>query len=321
VEAVAAVRTVETGLVPPTANFENPDPEIDLDVVAGSAREVGPGVVLSNSFAFGGHNVTLVFTPSWCSRGTEPATKGQMEMKRTAEVLGSRVTVAIGTAIVTAVVMSGVMSAFAQAAVEAGAEVVGANQVNSASIIDGAVRSIDIRDGAVASIDIRENSIAGGDILDGTISRDDIADGTITGGDILDGTVGSADIASNSLTAADLATDSVAAGEISANAVGTSEIAAGGVGASEIGFSAVGNGELAAIVQRDANVVVAAGADGNATANCLAGEQVISGGFIGGTSAINVRYARMSGNGWRAWGHNDGGTPVTLYVHAYCLAP
>jgi len=63
VEAVAAVRTVETGLVPPTANYEVPDPEIDLDVVAGSPRDVGPGVVLSNSFAFGGHNVTLVFTP------------------------------------------------------------------------------------------------------------------------------------------------------------------------------------------------------------------------------------------------------------------
>jgi 3-oxoacyl-[acyl-carrier-protein] synthase II len=63
VEAVAAVRSLETGLVPPTANYEDPDPEIDLDVVAGAPREVAPAPVLSNSFAFGGHNVTLVFEP------------------------------------------------------------------------------------------------------------------------------------------------------------------------------------------------------------------------------------------------------------------
>jgi 3-oxoacyl-[acyl-carrier-protein] synthase II len=63
VEAVAVVRSLETGLVPPTTNFEHADPEIDLDVVAGQAREVAPGPVVSNSFAFGGHNVTLVFEP------------------------------------------------------------------------------------------------------------------------------------------------------------------------------------------------------------------------------------------------------------------
>lgn len=63
VEAVGAVRSIETGLVPPTANYEKPDPEIDLDVVAGSTREIAPAPVLSNSFAFGGHNVTLIFEP------------------------------------------------------------------------------------------------------------------------------------------------------------------------------------------------------------------------------------------------------------------
>ncbi len=63
VEAVATVRSLETGLVPPTANYENPDPEIDLDIVAGSPREVPAGPVLTNSFAFGGHNVTLILEP------------------------------------------------------------------------------------------------------------------------------------------------------------------------------------------------------------------------------------------------------------------
>jgi 3-oxoacyl-[acyl-carrier-protein] synthase II len=63
VEAVAAVLSIETGLVPPTANYEEPDPEIDLDVVAGAPRELAPAPVVSNSFAFGGHNVTLVLEP------------------------------------------------------------------------------------------------------------------------------------------------------------------------------------------------------------------------------------------------------------------
>jgi 3-oxoacyl-[acyl-carrier-protein] synthase II len=59
VEAVAGVLTLEHRTIPPTANFETPDPAIDLDVVA-EPRPLGEGVVVSNSFAFGGHNAVLV---------------------------------------------------------------------------------------------------------------------------------------------------------------------------------------------------------------------------------------------------------------------
>jgi 3-oxoacyl-[acyl-carrier-protein] synthase II len=47
--------------VPPTINLETPDPECDLDYVANESREQEVNVVLSNSFGFGGHNVTLAF--------------------------------------------------------------------------------------------------------------------------------------------------------------------------------------------------------------------------------------------------------------------
>ncbi len=60
VEAVACVNVLATGLVPPTANLERPDPDCGLDLVAGEAREQEVEVAMSNSFGFGGHNVTLV---------------------------------------------------------------------------------------------------------------------------------------------------------------------------------------------------------------------------------------------------------------------
>ncbi len=61
VEAVASVKTIETGVIPPTINLENPDPECDLDYVPNEAVEADVTVVLSNSFGFGGTNACLIF--------------------------------------------------------------------------------------------------------------------------------------------------------------------------------------------------------------------------------------------------------------------
>jgi 3-oxoacyl-[acyl-carrier-protein] synthase II len=59
-EAVACVRTIETGTIHPTINYENPDPECDLDYVPNTARQAAVRVVLSNSFGLGGNNACLV---------------------------------------------------------------------------------------------------------------------------------------------------------------------------------------------------------------------------------------------------------------------
>jgi 3-oxoacyl-[acyl-carrier-protein] synthase II len=66
VEAIATVQTLAARLIPPTLGYEVPDPELDLDYVPGRARELAldngrPPVAVSNSFAFGGHNVSLIF--------------------------------------------------------------------------------------------------------------------------------------------------------------------------------------------------------------------------------------------------------------------
>jgi 3-oxoacyl-[acyl-carrier-protein] synthase II len=61
VEAVACIKSLETGIIHPTINYETPDPDCDLDYVPSQARETHPRTALSNSFGFGGHNGTLVF--------------------------------------------------------------------------------------------------------------------------------------------------------------------------------------------------------------------------------------------------------------------
>lgn len=60
VELVATVMAVDRGVVPPTANYRQPDPECDLDYVPNQAREMPVRVAMSNSFAFGGLNAVLL---------------------------------------------------------------------------------------------------------------------------------------------------------------------------------------------------------------------------------------------------------------------
>jgi 3-oxoacyl-[acyl-carrier-protein] synthase II len=62
VEAVFSIQTMLTGTLPPTINYVNPDPSIELDVVPNVKRDGSPKAVLSNSFGFGGQNASLVMT-------------------------------------------------------------------------------------------------------------------------------------------------------------------------------------------------------------------------------------------------------------------
>jgi 3-oxoacyl-[acyl-carrier-protein] synthase II len=66
VEAVFSLLTIQNGRIPPTINYDVPDPAIPLDVVPNAARDATVKHVLSNSFGFGGQNTCLVL-------GAEPA--------------------------------------------------------------------------------------------------------------------------------------------------------------------------------------------------------------------------------------------------------
>ena len=61
IEAVFSFKTMMEGLIPPTINYETPDPDIPLDVVPNKSREAEVSTILSNSFGFGGQNACLVF--------------------------------------------------------------------------------------------------------------------------------------------------------------------------------------------------------------------------------------------------------------------
>jgi nodulation protein E len=63
IEAVACIKAMETGMLPPTINLDEPDPECDLDYVPNVARAKKLTYTMSNSFAFGGLNAVLVFGP------------------------------------------------------------------------------------------------------------------------------------------------------------------------------------------------------------------------------------------------------------------
>jgi 3-oxoacyl-[acyl-carrier-protein] synthase II len=61
-EAIICIKVLQEGVLPPTINYETPDPECDLDYVPNTARKAPARRVMSNSFGFGGHNATIILT-------------------------------------------------------------------------------------------------------------------------------------------------------------------------------------------------------------------------------------------------------------------
>ena len=64
IESIVCIKALQTGILPPTINYETPDPDCDLDYIPNEARNVQIEYAMKNSFGFGGHNVTLIFKKS-----------------------------------------------------------------------------------------------------------------------------------------------------------------------------------------------------------------------------------------------------------------
>ncbi len=61
-ESIFCIKALQEGRLPPTINYETPDPECDLDYIPNQARQASPRHVMTNSFGFGGHNASLIFS-------------------------------------------------------------------------------------------------------------------------------------------------------------------------------------------------------------------------------------------------------------------
>ena len=64
VEAIFSVKSIQTGIVPPTLNLDNPSDSCDINLVAHTAQERKVDYALSNSFGFGGTNASIIFGPA-----------------------------------------------------------------------------------------------------------------------------------------------------------------------------------------------------------------------------------------------------------------
>ncbi|MCK5026214.1 MAG: beta-ketoacyl-[acyl-carrier-protein] synthase II, partial [Nanoarchaeota archaeon] len=60
IETIVCALAIKEGIVPPTINYENPDPECDLDYVPNIARKSNVNIAMNNNLGFGGHNACLV---------------------------------------------------------------------------------------------------------------------------------------------------------------------------------------------------------------------------------------------------------------------
>ena len=61
VEAIACLKAIETGIIPPTVGLQEADPDCDLDYTPGAAKRLDVRTAMSTSLGFGGHNACLVF--------------------------------------------------------------------------------------------------------------------------------------------------------------------------------------------------------------------------------------------------------------------
>ena len=164
------------------------------------------------------------------------------------------------------------------------------NSVRSAQIVDGSVRTIDLRDNSVNAPKIAPNSVGSEEMAENAVESPEVAQDALTAEDLGAASVASSEVADQSLTAADLGPDSVRASE------------------------------LGPVVVRTNSAKVAKGGTGSVSADCAAGEQVVSGGGQPGHFGTEMTSSKPSGNGWLYQAVNNTGAEETITAYAVCLA-
>jgi hypothetical protein len=176
---------------------------------------------------------------------------------------------------------------------------VGKNSVRSAQIVDATVRTVDLRDNAVKSIKVADASLTADDLGTDSVNSDEIAE--------------------NAVASPEVAPDSLTTGDLGAASVASSEVADQSLTANDLGPASVGASELGTVTVRTSSEAIAAGANGSVTANCLAGEQILSGGGQPTHFGVEMTSTRPSNNGWQYQAKNQNGSASTITAFAVCL--
>ncbi|MEX2108761.1 MAG: hypothetical protein WD827_07735 [Solirubrobacterales bacterium] len=175
---------------------------------------------------------------------------------------------------------------------------------------------------AGSALALPQNTVRSPQIVDGTIRTVDLRDNAVKAAKIAPDAVAEEEIAENAVASAEVATDSLTAADLGAASVTSSEVADQSLTGNDLGPGSVGASELGTITVRTESAPLKVGDSGGVTANCLAGEQVLSGGGQAGHYGVETTGTRPSGNGWRFLAiNNTAATDSTITAYAACLAP
>lgn len=174
--------------------------------------------------------------------------------------------------------------------------------------------------GSAFAVGIAKNSVRSAQIADGTVRSIDLRDNAVNAPKIAPDAVGSEEIAENAVESPEVAQDALTAADLGQASVTSSEVADQSLTAADLGPASVNASELGTVTVRTNAVKVAKGASGSVTANCAAGEQVLSGGGQPGHFGTELTSSRPSGEGWLYQAVNNTGGEETITAFALCLA-
>lgn len=174
--------------------------------------------------------------------------------------------------------------------------------------------------GSALAVGIAKNSVRSAQIVDGSVRSIDLRDNAVNAAKIAPSSVGSEELAENSVESPEVAPDSLSSQDLGAASVASSEVADQSLSAADLGPDAVNASELGTVTLRTNSAKVAKDASGSVSANCAAGEQVLSGGGQPSHFGTEMTSSRPSGNGWLYQALNKTGGEDTITAFVLCLA-